>query len=128
MALENAKFSWQKKQASSKSSGGGSGGTVKKSSGSKSSGSSKTAQNINKTVKGNADIDMQSVLNLGYGPISEQKLASLVASGEVIEYTMNGKTMFKKATKNTTSNTKNSATNKINSSSKALAPWKGLLG
>lgn len=111
IALDEAKFAYQKAQdakASSGGSGGGSGGgsssggSIKKSSGSESSGSS-----IKKTVSGNADIDMDSVLALGYGPISEKKLAELVASGEVVEYTMNGKTMFKKANKTTKTTNKN---------------------
>lgn len=88
-------------------SGGGSGG-------SKSSGSTKAKTTVrNSTVAKNGTdikgtssakssdkkIDMQSVLNLGYGPISEATLAKKVASGEVVQYTSNGVTKFKKNAK-----------------------------
>lgn len=42
-------------------------------------------------------IDMDSVLALGYGPVSESYLASLVNSGKVEMYTEDGKTKFRKA-------------------------------
>lgn len=44
----------------------------------------------------NNEIDMQSVLALGYGPISAANLKHKVDIGEVIEYTENGKTKFKR--------------------------------
>lgn len=44
------------------------------------------------------ELDMASVLNLGYGPISESRLASLVQSGEVEMYVEGGKTKFRRAT------------------------------
>ena len=40
---------------------------------------------------------MKSILALGYGPISEAKLASLVKSGVVEQYTSNGVTLFRKS-------------------------------
>jgi hypothetical protein len=43
-------------------------------------------------------IDMNSVLSLGYGPISESYLDQLVSQGKVVEYVENGKIKFKKAT------------------------------
>jgi hypothetical protein len=46
----------------------------------------------------NADIDMESVLALGYGPISEARLSELVDSGEVIMYVQDGKIRFRRAT------------------------------
>ena len=49
----------------------------------------------------------KSILDLGYGPISAAELDRLVASGEVIEYTENGVTKFKK--KQTTSGYKNTS-------------------
>lgn len=42
-------------------------------------------------------VDMDSVLALGYGPITESRLNELVASGEVIEYEENGVIKFRKA-------------------------------
>ena len=41
-----------------------------------------------------ADIDMQSILWLGYGPISEARLSELVDSGEVGYYLQDGKIKF----------------------------------
>lgn len=41
-------------------------------------------------------VDMNSVLALGYGPISEDALNDLVASGEVIEYQEGNKIKFRK--------------------------------
>ena len=111
LQLERDKFAWQKSQASSNSSGGGggSGGRISKggSSGSGSGGSS-SGSGINKTSNSNPKIDMDSVLALGYGPISEKRLDELVRSGEVEEYTMGGKIMFKKVNKSTSNKTSNS--------------------
>ncbi len=44
----------------------------------------------------NKEIDMASVLALGYGPISEGKLASLVKSGVIEQYTSGNKIKFRK--------------------------------
>lgn len=44
----------------------------------------------------NPKIDMDSVIALGYGPISASKLNELVNSGEVVEYVENGKIKFMK--------------------------------
>jgi hypothetical protein len=44
-----------------------------------------------------ATIDMNSVLALGYGPISASKLNQLVQSGQVVQYTSGGKIKFKKS-------------------------------
>jgi hypothetical protein len=116
IALDEAKFAYQKEQAAKASSGGsgGSGGTIKKSSSkgsSSSSGSSGTVKNNNKAAvnkgdtgaKGNTTnktngptVDMNSVLSLGYGPISATKLSQLVSSGRVIKYTDGNKIKFKK--------------------------------
>ncbi len=51
------------------------------------------------TTSGNPPINMQSVTALGYGPISEQKLAQLVSSGEVEMYVQDGQTHFKRKIK-----------------------------
>ena len=85
-------------------SGGGSGGSsgARVSSGSKNKGYQQVIQKVEETVakeKASKKIDMQSVLNLGYGPISEATLAKKVASGEVIQYTSNGVIKFKKNAK-----------------------------
>lgn len=45
---------------------------------------------------GNGGIDMTSVVNLGYGPLSPEGLDQLVASGQVEEYQEGGKTKFRK--------------------------------
>lgn len=76
-AFQREQFNWQKAQAS-KISGGGAG---KMSAG--------PSGNIEPTV------DMDSVIALGYGPISASKLNSLVESGEVIEYEEDGKLKYK---------------------------------
>lgn len=41
-------------------------------------------------------VNTQSILNLGYGPISEEKLDSLVRQGIVEEYTQNGQLHYRK--------------------------------
>lgn len=112
LALEREKFSWQKAQASSSGSGGS--GTIKKSSSSSkgsSSGSSKSISKPKYSVSGALEkmsgsgkssksnsptVDMNSVLALGYGPISASKLASLVNNGTIKQYTENGKIKYKK--------------------------------
>lgn len=112
MAFQREQFNWQKAKAAA--SGGSSGGssTIKKSSGSKSSGKAGTsgkkismAKDIKSANKETATkkerraadptVDMQSVLALGYGPISASKLNSLVSSGMVKEYEENGKLKYK---------------------------------
>lgn len=54
--------------------------------------------NVNPTAADlqGADIDMTSVLNLGYGPISEARLSELIDSGEVEMYVENGKIRFRR--------------------------------
>lgn len=77
-----------------------SGSTVKGVKGSSSSSVNKTSNSSssssNKSSSSGSKIDMQSVLNLGYGPISEEKLAELVDQGIAIPYEQNGKIKFKK--------------------------------
>ena len=43
---------------------------------------------------GEPEVNMQSVLNLGYGPISESRLAQLVSSGRVTQTVKNGQIYF----------------------------------
>jgi hypothetical protein len=115
----NESLAFQKSQAAAKaassggSSGGGSsggGGSIKKSSSSSSSkkSSGSTVQKPGSKVQAYTDtgtggkssdatIDMNSVLALGYGPISASKLDQLVKSGQVVQYTSGGKIKFKKS-------------------------------
>lgn len=117
MAFNREQFDWQKEQAN-KSSSGGSGGSsgggtskiTKKGKTTASAGgtpSSNDNKPISKTPKGkpdtskpvgnNLEIDMNSVTALGYGPISEQKLANLVAKGYVQKYVEGGKIKFRRS-------------------------------
>ena len=117
MAYKNKVFEWEKAQAAAKSSGS-SGGTIKKSSGgsSSSSGSSKSSSSgssisnssssgssssTKKTWNDNPNnaktIDMDSVLALGYGPISASRLNELVSQGLVEQYTSGNKIKFRKS-------------------------------
>lgn len=105
LQLQRDQFNWQKEQAALKASSGS--GSIKKSSGgSKSSGSSKksssgsfdkssgTKKEVSVTT--GVTVDMQSVLDLGYGPISASRLNELVESGKVVEYENGGKLYYKK--------------------------------
>ena len=46
-------------------------------------------------------VDMDSVIQLGYGPVSEDYLAELEASGEIESYVDGNKIKFRKVNKNT---------------------------
>ena len=114
----NASLAEQKRQVNAKNSGGSSGGsgsTKKKSSSSK-TGSGKIVKGNGKNVnivnvekdlagsEGNSKgksypIDMDSVLDLGYGPISAANLAGKVEQGIIEEYVSGGKTKFRKVIK-----------------------------
>lgn len=99
LALDKAQFEFTKSKATSTGGGGGGGGGGNKSSGGvKSSGggvkSSGGGNNIKPSEK-EPEVDMKSVLNLGYGPISASKLNSLVKSGVVEEYTSGGKLKYR---------------------------------
>lgn len=113
LQLQKDQFAWQKAQAA-KSSSSSSGSSIKKSSGSskKSSGSSiattskiqaaKKAE-VAKTLSGGSTksssseptIDMNSVLALGYGPISAAKLNQLVKEGKAVKYVEGNKIKFR---------------------------------
>lgn len=54
---------------------------------------------------GGVTVDMQSVLNLGYGPIDDAALDRLVSSGEVEEYREGNKIKFRKTGKKTSGQT-----------------------
>lgn len=117
LALQQAQLAEEKRQfnaslaASQKKSysgGGGSstGGTINKtSSGSNSSKANAAGPGINKNQKPSLPkqkqptVDMQSVLALGYGPISTSRLNQLIKDGIVTEYEQNGKLKYKKTIK-----------------------------
>lgn len=122
MAFQREQFNWQKQKAAASSSGGSGGSaTIKKSSGKKSSGSKSSSSAISKSSgstkkavsKDEPTVDMNSVLKLGYGPISAKKLNSLVASGQVKEYEENGKLKYKLVFTGRGRNTGHKATNKL---------------
>lgn len=111
MAFQREQFNWQKAKAAS--SGGSSGGSasIKKSS-STSSGrggsgvNSKanvsavnkddTNKNSKKTTTHEPIIDLESVLALGYGPISPAELNKKVEQGIIEEYVQHGKLKYRK--------------------------------
>jgi hypothetical protein len=111
LALQREQFAWQKSQAAAKgsvSSGGSSGSRAKKSSSKSSKSKAPKVQrytpgisNSGKTSNSSSSptVDMNSVLALGYGPISAKKLDSLISSGIVVEYEENGKLKYKKVFK-----------------------------
>lgn len=94
---------------SKKSSGGSSGGSSKvSSSSSNSSSSSKNSAAIAATKDKvlsvatptkQPSVNMQSVIDLGYGPISASKLAELEASGQITSYVKNGQRYYKRTAK-----------------------------
>lgn len=108
IALDEAKFAYQKQQDAAKatvskggSSGGSSGGGSSKGSSSKGSSSVSKGNNSNASVKGDTKkeptIDTKSVLALGYGPISGARLNELESQGIIKSYVQNGKIKFTKA-------------------------------
>lgn len=115
LQLQKDQFAWQKAQAAKTASGGGGGGgggTIKKTS-KKSSNSNK--KNIQGVVKGvsskkseaikedgatgktsnKVTVDMDSVLALGYGPISASRLNQLIDQGLVQEYQSGNKLKYR---------------------------------
>ena len=105
MDFQREQFEWKKEQATGGSdyiskSPSGSGGSNKNT---KKVVTGKSANIVGPATKEDVkelEVDMGSVLALGYGPISAKKLNELVASGQVIEYEENGKLKYKKAVKN----------------------------
>lgn len=114
MAFKETQFAWQKAQAAKSSSSGGSikntsSGSSKKSSGSSKSSKSSSSSSSTKLSSAqratvgkarevglsNVEVDMNSVLALGFGPISESRLDELVQSGIVQEYVSGNKIKFK---------------------------------
>jgi len=105
MAEEKRQFNIVQAGKNSGGSGGGgsSGGSVKKSSGGSSSGGSvKKSSGTKKVIETDSNtsnapqIDAQSVLALGYGPISGKKLRELENSGIVESYVSKGKKKYRK--------------------------------
>ena len=101
MAFQKEQFEWQKAQAAAKSSGGG--GTINKgsSSGGSSSGSSSsiskdTSSSSSSKESKEPTVDMNSVLALGYGPISATTLNQLIEEGKVVEFEKDGKLYYSK--------------------------------
>ena len=108
----NESLAWQKSQAAAKSSGSSGGSSSsKKSSGSSSKKSSSGSSSIKKSSSSSGGsakstksvssaakptIDMNSVLALGYGPISASRLNELVSQGLVEQYVSGGKIKFRK--------------------------------
>ena len=101
----NETLAFQKAQAAAKaaSSSGGGSGSINKSSGSSSGKIRTSSGDDSEKVKASSSgsgskqqVDMASVLALGYGPIGEAKLAQLVKSGEVSMYTVGNTIKVKK--------------------------------
>lgn len=84
------------------SSSGGSGGGGSSDSGGTQFGKQQTGSGQTSHQK-----TLQSILSLGYGPISEATLNSLVSAGVVEEYISNGVTLFRKAKNGTVKSTAN---------------------
>ena len=86
-------------KAKSSGSSGGSSRAISGGSSSKSTVRNNTVGKSGSDIKGGSSptVDMNSVLALGFGPISASKLNSLVASGVVQEYESNGKLKYKKS-------------------------------
>ena len=106
LAEEKRQFDEQMALKTASSSGSGGSGGSGGGGGSTTTTKTSTSTTKNSTSSSNS-VTMQSILNLGYGPISAAKLDQLVASGAVIETkNANGVTIFKKATSGSTSNKK----------------------
>ena len=112
LAFQKEQFAWQKAQAEAKSSGGSGGSSggsgtrkvVRKGNGStanktvsKNGVKGSNVENVNKHgEEGKYELDTDSIIALGYGPISAATLDGLVRKGVVKEYIENGKMKFKK--------------------------------
>ena len=80
--------------------GGGSSGRSSGSRGS-SGGSAREDSGGDQDEEQSLTVDMDSVIQLGYGPVSEDYLAELEASGEIESYVDGNKIKFRKVNKNT---------------------------
>lgn len=98
-ALQQAKTKSSSSTASSKSS---------KSSGSTTINKNTSSSSVKKkTTSSTPTNNMSSILALGYGPISAEKLASLMASGQVTRTLKNGQYYYSKKTVSSTNRLKN---------------------
>lgn len=104
----NAQMAEEKRQFDALHSGSSGGsGTISGGGGSKGSGTSSgvstkmpgSVQQIIDENKSNPSVDMDSVLALGYGPISAERAWELVKEGLAETYVKNGKTYFRKSSK-----------------------------
>ena len=105
----NETMAYNKSRSSGSGGSGSSGGKIKSSGGGSTNGGTKKIKNNNRAVKATdrtnvktATVDTKSVISLGYGPISGDKLADLVSSGKV--------TAEQKGSKITVKNNKGSKT------------------
>ena len=101
LRLERDKFTWQKEQANKTSGGtvrGYKGTTLKDYHTTANTGGTVKNDDTKETVKGNNEptVDMKSVLDLGYGPISAKQLDDLIRQGKVREYESGGKIKYEK--------------------------------
>lgn len=100
MAFQREQFNWQKEQAEAKESssgGSGGGGTVTSSSADSRETAKVQRANSKASDKGRTlTVDMDSVTNLGYGPISAKRLNELVAKGYVEEYREGNKLKYRR--------------------------------
>jgi hypothetical protein len=111
-----AKYNYDLSQKSttfgSKSTGGSGGSAASTFKNTKTSTQKAVSNKVNTTLSNNSKT-MQSILALGYGPISSEKLAGLVNSGLVEEYTKDGVTLFRKTNAGKNVGQKLSAINKM---------------
>ena len=104
LAEEKRQFNAQMAYNKSKSSGSGGGGSSSSKSSGGSSSNKKTTSSSSNTKSSSSGwkfngmtVNMASVTALGYGPISQSKLMSLVSQGKVTPYTKNGQVYFKES-------------------------------
>lgn len=105
MAFQREQFNWQKAQAEKASSGGG-GLSISKGYSGKKKQNDDYANKVSNAVIGKKpkekeetsepEVDMDSVLALGYGPISPEALNRLVSQGKAEEYIEDGKLKYRK--------------------------------
>jgi hypothetical protein len=105
MALKEKQLAESKRQFDLQYQKSKSSGSSSKSSSSSSSSKSSTSGSKSAAVSGSTSsskqpaVNMQSVINLGYGPISASRLASLEASGVVTSYVKDGQRYYKNTAK-----------------------------
>ena len=103
MAFEREQYEYEKEQASASKSSSSSGGSAKNAT------VSKSADSGTDDAAAAAAATAQSIINLGYGPISSAKLDTLVLNGYVEEYEDNGVTKYRNSETKKKANTKTAA-------------------